>query len=94
MPHTILALKTKKDVTQKIRKGEPLFLLIRIVINIHQDFLYSYLVTGCTRRALETYQRDVIPKVSKESNHSNMCHTISELHSLLLSFIIIFQRVA
>ena len=94
MPHTILALKTKREVTPKIRNGEPLFLLIRVVINSHQDFLYSYLAMGCTRRALETYQRDVIPKVSKESNHSYMCHTILASHSLLLSFIIIFRKVA
>lgn len=64
-----------------------------IVLNVHQDVPYTYLVIGRTKRALETYQKDGIPKTSKGSNYPWLCHTFSAEHTLLLSFTIIFQWV-
>ena len=63
MPLTILGLKAnQRDVTPNIRNGELLFLHVtrrfnvkHIIINVHQDIPYTYLVMGSTRRALEKY---------------------------------------
>ena len=37
-------------------------------ISFHQDIPYGYLVTACTRTALEIYQRDVPPIINKRQS--------------------------